>query len=169
MRRSFLAVIALSVGCALSVPGEAAQIRRPGLNKSGTRKGKAALERLHNMSPAERRRALEKLPPDRKRTVQQRLDEYDRLSEADRAKLAERFENFSELSPEKQESVRKMFRRMVTLPPERRQVLRRELNQLHRLPEDERRARIASQEFRESFNPSEREILEELSALSPGP
>lgn len=162
----FLAAF-LALGLALA-PSAAAQLRRPGAKSAGARKGKAALERLHGMNQEERRRAIEKLPPARKRAIEDRLENYERLSEAERKRLGERFENFRNLPPAKQETVRRMFRRMNELPQGRRQALRRELGRLQSLGEDERRERMDSAAFHESFNPAEREILEELVILNPG-
>ncbi len=162
-----------TVGIALclvlaALPAEA-QSRRPGPRAAGARKDRPALERFHQLSPADRRKALDKLPPDRRRIAEDRLEDYERLGEQERKRLADRHESFQKLSPDAQEAVRQSFRQFNSLPAARRKIVGEELRHLSGLPEPERRGRMNSDEFRNQFNSEERQILESLVVLNPGP
>jgi len=152
---------ALLCGLTFFAPATA-QVRRPAAAKQ-----RPVLDRFQRMTPAERKKALEKLPPERRRAIQNRLQDYDRMSEDERSRLSRRLENFEQLPPERQEAVRRSFRRLNNLPAARRKALRAELLHLQQLSGEDRRDRMAGDDFREKFNPAEREILEALASVGP--
>jgi hypothetical protein len=120
------------------------------------------------MSPEQRDRMLSKLPPERKATVERRLERYNNLPPDAKKRLSDEYDQFQKLAPEKQEAVRKMFREFNELPQDRRPQVRRELNQLRRMSAEDRQARLSSEEFRNNFDSNERRLLETLSdALVP--
>lgn len=125
------------------------------------------LDRLSRMTPEERDRFLENLPPERRRRIERRLELYNRLSPEERRRLRERYQRFSELPPERQDAVRELFRRFSSLPPERRPLVRREFLRLRRMSEPERRARLNSPALREFFSPAERELLADMTSVLP--
>jgi hypothetical protein len=125
------------------------------------------LDRLSRMPPAQRQRALEKLSPERRAQVEDRLEKYNQLPQAQKDRLRAQTETFQNLPPERQEAVRRMFRRYNNLPEDRRQPVRDELRQLRGMPESERNARMNSQEFWNKYSPGERQILENLTKLVP--
>ncbi len=53
------------------------------------------LERLNQMTPAERQRALERLPPARRQMLEQRLNNYQKLSPEERERLRNRLRQMS--------------------------------------------------------------------------
>jgi hypothetical protein len=115
-----------------------------GKAKAKQAKQQAILERFLQMSPAERRRALAQLPPDRREQILRRLNALELLSDNERHMLRGRFEAFADLAPD------------------RRQAVRQELQQLRRLTPAERAERLASAVLREKFSDEELRLLEEV-------
>lgn len=169
--RSLLSPVALIV-CAVLLAGvePAAAQRRSGA--PGAMKGRPPggrppkdrpLERLQGMTPEQRRRALERVPPQRRREIERKLNDFERLSPEDRA----RFDRFREMPAARQESVRRAFSSLNELKPERQQAVRRELRRLRSLPDGDRQSRLESAEFQNRFDEREREIIGQLSDLVP--
>jgi len=73
--------------------------------------GPTVLDRLEQMSPAERQRVLDRLPPERRSRLEERLAAYDRLPPDERERLRRQYERFNSLSPEQQRFA-KAFRAM---------------------------------------------------------
>jgi hypothetical protein len=120
------------------------------------------LDRLEQMSPAERRRALAKLPPVRRQRLQERLARYERLSPKERNQLRQQLRRFRELPPDKQAAIRD-FR---NLPPVRRRALRQEANGLNRLSDAGRQERMSSAAFHAHYSPEEERMILGLMALT---
>ena len=131
--------------------------------------GPTILDRLEAMSPEQRQRLLEKLPPERRQRLEARLKAYESLPQDQRDRLRRQFDTFRALTPEQKEDARRLFRHFMQLPPGRRQVLRREANRLSRLPWPKRQALIASPDFEHRYSPEERQILHALAAITPNP
>ncbi len=127
------------------------------------------LDRLSEMSPEQRQRALERLPAPRRRMVEQRLERYNRMPPEERERLKDQYDIFQQLTPENRDAVRRMFRRFSRFPDERRAAMRMELNELRQLDEQERRARIETDDFRSRFSRPEQRLLENLSRILPAP
>jgi hypothetical protein len=152
-----------------ALPGPHAGIpQRMGAAKGqpGPRAAKA-LERLNNMTPEQRERALQKLPPERRERMQRQLDAYNKLSPEQRDRLHRQVEAFQQLPPERQDEVRKAFRHYNNLQPERQTIVHDELQTLRRLSPDERRARLESDEFHSRFRPGEQKLIENLADVMP--
>ncbi len=120
------------------------------------------LERWSRMTPEERQRALEKLPPERRERIEQQLKRYQSLSPEERQRLRARMEAWDRLPPEERDQRRELFRRFSSLPDDRRPVVRREFNYLRNLPEADRQARIASEAFRSRYSADEQRLLREI-------
>jgi hypothetical protein len=127
------------------------------------------LERWRRMSPAERRRLLERMPPERRAPLASRLDRLSRLDTEERERLIQQYQLFRQLPPEKQEAVRRLFRRFQLLPEDRRSALRDEIQRLSQLTLPERLDRLASDGLRSAYSEEERRILERLARLLPEP
>jgi predicted Fe-S protein YdhL (DUF1289 family) len=177
----FAGVLLLAGVCAAAQKnsGRAAGPQRPqaaarpsgqqGRDADNPRRG-TALDRWNSMSPEQRERALEKLPPDRQRQIRQRLERFNSLPKEEQDRLRRRYERFSSLPPDKQQLVRKQIRNWSQLPDDRRPVVSREFEQLRRMTPEERQARLASDEFRGRYSPKEQQILTDLSDnLAPSP
>ena len=137
----------------------------------GPGRGEAALiERWSQMPPEQRRKALEKLAPERRRRIEEQLRQYQNLTPEQRQQLRFRSEMFGQLPPERQEVARRLFRQFNQLPPDRQNMVREEFQNLRAMPPADRRARIQSEEFREKYDNREQMFLRQFSRLlNPGP
>ncbi len=147
----------LGIALALIAPAGdlLAQARRggplgsPGQKKPARAKNEkqqaAEVERFERMSPVERRRALNRLPPER------------------RARLEERFGKLQQMPPAERLNLRKRFDAFQSLPQDRKQAVRQEIRQLRNLSPEERKKRLQSPEMKKRFNEDERHLLEEVS------
>ncbi|MCU1260137.1 MAG: hypothetical protein JWO80_3022 [Bryobacterales bacterium] len=129
--------------------------------------GDQQIQKLEKMSPAERQKALEALPPDRRRNIESRLDRLQKMSPEERAQLQDRLERFKNLPPGQQKEVRQLAQQFRALPADRRPIVRRELDLLRKLPENERDARLNSPDFKQRFSGEEQKILRQSSTLLP--
>ena len=136
--------------------------RRPGM-----RRRPPAFERWRQLSPEERQRAIEKLPPERRRRLQEQFDRLDHMPEQQRRWLEQRYERFRNLPPERQQRIREVYQRMRDLPEDRQWMVHREFRHLMNLTESERQERIESEEFRDRFTNDERRMLTDLVRLLP--
>jgi len=127
----------------------------------------SVLERWQRMSPQQRQRALEKLSPERRRSLERRLRRLQNLSPEQRRRLQRDYQRFRRLSPEQQKSYRRLYGRFNKLPPNRRQSVNREFRNLRRLSPQQRRERLSSDQFRNSFSTKERQLLEEMVKMLP--
>jgi hypothetical protein len=121
------------------------------------------IERWNRMTPEERGQALAKLPPERRRELQQKLQEFRNLPPEQKQQLGERYRAFSQLPPQQQNHARELFRQFNSLPEDRRPVVKQEYEQLRTMPESERNARMNSEAFRSRYSSSEQQMLRDLS------
>ncbi|MBI4893644.1 MAG: DUF3106 domain-containing protein [Acidobacteria bacterium] len=128
-----------------------------------------AVERLRAMPPDERRKALEKLPPDRRKQAEARMEELDRMSPEERGELARRYDSFQRLSAADQEKARKLFRDLNDLPGDRREALRLAIGHIHEMSSAERTGFLGSAEARSRYNRKERTLLQDYVALLEAP
>ena len=112
-----------------------------------------------SMNLEERKKALQKLPLERRKKLESRLREYDRLTPAQKAKL--------QLSVEQQAHLRRLYQRFNNFPLERQDALRTEVQKMQALSAPDRRARMNSDEFRNRYNQREQALLAELAKAVP--
>src|SRR6266700_3733102 len=99
------AVLMLCLGSCLAGPAQSWQ--------GGAKRPKAAknvrtpIDEFMRMSPEERQKALDRLPPQKRR------------------RLRERLERFNQLPQRQQHTLRNMYGRLNQLPPDRQQVVRK--------------------------------------------
>jgi hypothetical protein len=123
------------------------------------------LDRFNRMPPDERQKALAKLPPERRKKIEDQLNQYKSLTPEQRRDLRSRYQAFNQFPPEKQNQARRLFRQFGELPEQRQGVIRKEFENLRAMPEADRRARINSDEFRSKYNSHEQKFLSDLSGL----
>jgi len=121
-------------------------------------------ERLIAMPPEKRELVLEKLPPAQQTRLRERLDQFDKLPPQQKALRLELANRYFALPPERQAAYARQVQAVNSLPPDRRQAVVRELRSLWRLPENERQERLASEDLKSRFSPTEMQALSELSA-----
>jgi hypothetical protein len=133
------AVVALAV-CGAVVPawGQAKALPRRPPALPGP-----ALQRLSQMTPEQRQKALARLPPERRARIEEQLNKLEQLPPDQRARLVERYEVFQ------------------GLPRDRQAAVRSELQALRRLPTPQLRERLNSPEFQQNFSPEEQRLLRE--------
>ncbi len=138
---------------------------RPGEHGEGD--GGPGIERLLRMSPEERSKALEGLPPWRRKRLEERLERYNQLSPEARQLIHERYEAFRKLPPQEQKAVRDLFRRLSEVPPRRRVELRWQARRMSRMAPERRQLRMAHPWFKERYTPPERELIADMIRLLP--
>jgi hypothetical protein len=130
------------------------------------------MKRLQKLTPAEQERFMQNnerfrnLPPDQKAQIRQRLHEFRQLSPEQRQKLREREGVWERIPPEQRQRVRQeILPRWKQMAPDRREEIKRRLNALNGLTEDDRAAKLRDPSFVRGLNPSEQEMLRNLSDL----
>lgn len=121
------------------------------------------IQRLSQMSPAQREKALANLPPERRARVEAGIAKWNQTP----AQLKALNEKFQSLPPEQQNRIRQLSQRIKTLSPERKTAVTQELNRLRNMPEDQREKRLSSPAIRKNFSPDEQEILRQTPGLLP--
>jgi Protein of unknown function (DUF3106) len=150
---------------ALKAPRAPAEKGMPRAGKKD-RIPRTPVDRFNRMPPEERQKALEKLPPERRKRLEEQLDQYNHLTPEQRRQERLRYQAFNQqFPPDKQNQARRLFRQFGELPAERQGPLRKEFESLRALPDAERRARINSDEFRSKYDSHEQRILRDLSGL----
>ncbi|MBL0160603.1 MAG: DUF3106 domain-containing protein [Bryobacterales bacterium] len=123
------------------------------------------VERFRQLTPDQRKKALESLPPGRRQQAEQRLQQLDTLPPAERDALDRRYEAFQNLPFEQQQLARQVFRKLNALPLSRREALRAEMDTLRRLPPQERSGHLLHPALRKRFSSKERAILNDFSSF----
>jgi hypothetical protein len=126
---------------------------------------RTAVDRFNRMPPDKRQQALAKLPPERRKKIEDQLNQYKSLTPEQRRDLRSRYQAFNQFPPEKQNQARRLFRQFGELPEQRQAVVRKEFENLRAMPEADRRARMNSDEFRSKYNSHEQKFLSDFSAL----
>ena len=174
-RRSCIsALAAIALGTIFGVPA-AAQGRRSGAiarPPSVQRQGRAGndqtpIEEFETMSPAERQKALDRLPPEQRQKLQERLQRFNQLPPEQQQALKNLYNRLHQLPPDRQNAVRQSINRFSQLPPERQQAIRGELRTMASMSPDERKAHVSSPEFRRNFNKKEQEVTRDMSEVLP--
>ncbi len=141
-------------------PGGARRIPNPGANP---------VQRMMTMSPEQRERVLEKLPPAQQANIRQRLENFDKLPPAEKNRQLQMLNAYNSLPAEKQELLNRQLRAFNSVPDDRRKVLLKEMAQLRQLPDSERQARLNSEDSKSKFSPSELQMLSDISENYPFP
>jgi hypothetical protein len=121
------------------------------------------IQKLAQMSPAQREKALANLPPARRERVEAGIARWNKIS----PQLKAEQEKFRSLPPETQKRIRQLSQRIRSLPPERKAAVTQELNRLRNMPEAQRQKRLNSPAVKNNFSPDEQEILRETPGLLP--
>jgi Protein of unknown function (DUF3106) len=129
--------------------------------------GASIAQWLLQMTPEQRERALEKFPPERQAQIRERLAKLDALPPQQQQRLIQQYQMLASLPQDKQLLVRAQIQAYNQMPQERKDVVGPELQRLRRLPEDKREARLASDDFKSKFTPSEQKMMEDISRYLP--
>jgi predicted DNA-binding WGR domain protein len=135
--------------------------------RPGPKNGKTPIDEFLRMSPAEQQQALNRLPPEKRRRLEERLERFNQLPRGQQQTLRNMYDRLNQLPPERQQAVRKSLNQFSQQPPERRQAMRQELRSMAPLDPQEREGRMASAEFQERFSEKEQRIVRDMSGLLP--
>ena len=157
--------------CLTAQPGVAQPPARSGRARPAPKLGNPGtlVRQLIRMTPEQRERALEKLPPERQAEIRERLQQFDNLPKAEQERRLQLSETFAALPPDKQDLVRRQIRAFNQLPDDRRRLVGAAFQRLRRMPENQRQARLASPQFQNRFTPAEQQIIADLSENWPAP
>ena len=159
------AVLVLCLGSGLAAP---AQSRHGGAKRPKAAKNvRTPIDEFMRMSPEERQKALDRLPPQKRRRIQERLQKFNQLPQQQQQVLRNMYGRLNQLSPERQQVVRKSLNQFSQQPQDRRQAMRQELRSIAPLGAGDRESRMSSAEFREKFSEKERGIMRDMSELLP--
>jgi hypothetical protein len=174
-----LAVAALAVGAqkeslkAPPMPPPKAMNKAPGFPKTPQKQGAARVpnpahqfERLLSMTPDQRERVIEKLPPQQQERLRARLDQFDKLPPAQKAWRLELANRYFALPPERQQAFTENVQAFNKLPGPRKRVLSEELKSLWAMPEADRQTRLSNDTYKTRFSPDELQILNTISAAN---
>jgi hypothetical protein len=135
--------------------------------QTGANAGDPALERFSRMTPEQRQKALEKLPPERRQEILRKFQDFQTLPLTDKRRVAEQLERLRSLPPRQQNQVRRALRQLQALPDDRRILVHKEMEHLSVMAETDRRARMNSEEFRNLYSPAEQQMMVNLATLLP--
>jgi hypothetical protein len=127
--------------------------------------GVQALQRLAQMTPEERQKALANLPPQRRQEILEKFREFQDMPPTAKQRATLEVERLQSLPQPRQNQVRRSLQQFRALPDERKATIRRELGRLSAMPEEDRRARMNSEEFRNRYSPAEQQMIGNLSEL----
>ena len=128
---------------------------------------KTPIDEFMRMSPGERQKALNRLPPEQRRRLQERIEKFNQLPASQQQTLRNMYDRLNQLPAERQQVVRKSLNQFSQQPQDRRQAMRQELKSMAPLGAQDREARMASPEFREKFSEKEQGIVRDMSDLLP--
>jgi hypothetical protein len=149
--------------------GVAANVPRPQGIRPNNHPAQQKIDKLMQMTPQERQRSLQALPPARRENIERRLAEIQKLPAAQQNRIRTRQEMLNRLPPQQQNQVRKSVRQFMDMPEERRAAINQELNRMSTMPGDERQAYMKSEEFRNKYSAREQQMLSHLAEITPPP
>jgi Protein of unknown function (DUF3106) len=120
---------------------------------------------LYRMTPEQRERVLEKLPPARQAQLRQHLAEFDSLPPAEQQRLIRGADKLASMPPEREREIRQSWQAFQKLPQERRQAIRQVLNRMQTMPEAQRELIMNSDQFKSRFSPDEQRIIRDMSDI----
>ena len=126
------------------------------------------IDRLNQMSPAERTRMLEKMPAERRKMLEARIEHLNQIGPEAREKLNREYALFQQLPPERQLAARQTMKQIAELSETRRPMVRTAIHNLFKQPPEVQGRRMASRSFQERFNDDERKLIKDaLNILVP--
>lgn len=130
--------------------------------RPGKRPGPSAIEKFNSLPPDQREQMLGKMPPERRKLFEERIDRYNQMSPGEKKQLQDQFDRFRKLPPEQQEEARRVFRRFNSQPEDRQKAMRDEMDSLRKLSPEERRQKMNSADYEERFSLPERRMMRDL-------
>ncbi|MEZ5355683.1 MAG: DUF3106 domain-containing protein [Bryobacteraceae bacterium] len=169
-----LAAVQLTVVPLVLTPSASAQPRgggvgilrrklpRAGGPKRNPGQMKKQIDRINGLPPRERKRLIDRLPPERRKEAERRLQRFNDMSPDEQDRLLRDYSEFQNESPERQRAVRRLWTQFNDFPERRKPTVRDEVQTLRKMAPEERAERMATREFRDKYNPSERRFLADM-------
>lgn len=123
--------------------------------------------RLQRMTPEEREKALQKLPPAQRERIENRIQNFQNLPPAVQERRLNRLEKLNSLPKAEQKQVRQSMRDLQKLPDDRKRAINQELRRMAVMGDDEKQYHMNTEEFRSRFSPAEQEMVGNLSKVFP--
>lgn len=170
--RGCVPLTALLFLCVNLAPGAFAQGRRGAMgrvrpDKPARQVRRTPIEEFRTMSPDQQQRALDRLTPQERQRLQERLKKFDQLPAGQQRSLNNLYNRLHGLAPERQDAVRESINNFSRLPAPRQQAMREELRGMVGLSDKDRQARMSTPEFQEKFSKEEQGILRDMSEVLP--
>jgi len=162
--RSIICAAILLV-CGVALPAQARQAGR--FTRRGVPRAATPIDEFLRMSPEDRRKALDQLPPAKRRRLEERIQRFNQLPAPEQQNLRGMYDRLNELPAERQTAVRGSLREFAAQPADRKKAMRQALRSMASLPEAEREARMSSPEICSRFSQQEQGILRSMSQLLP--
>lgn len=171
-RSSTLALCALAYGMLFGSTARAqgrrgAASRPPGSQRQGKGPIQTPIEEFETMPPAEQQKALNRLPPEQRQKLQERLERFNQLPPERQQALKNLYNRLHQLPPDRQNAVRQSINKLSQQPAERQQAIRQDLRSMASMSPQERKAHMATPEFRGKFNKKEQEIVRDMTEVLP--
>jgi hypothetical protein len=143
------------------------QQQKQGRGNAQPKPGPQLLNRLAQMTPEEREKALSRLPPAQRENLERQIRNFQQLPPAAQERRLDRAERLNSLPPQQQNQVRRSANQLRNLPEDRRMAINQELRHMSVMPDDERQAYMNTEEFRNRFSPDEQRIVGNLAKILP--
>lgn len=133
------------------------------------------LRQYYTLPPNQQEQTLEKDPsfrslsPDKQQHLLDRLRKFNSLSPDKQAKILNRMDAFEHLPPEKQNQAKSLFQRYQTLPADQRGQVSQAYQKMRQMSPEQRSQYMNSDEFRNTFNDEQRELLHGMADLNVSP
>ncbi len=129
--------------------------------------GERQLDRLLKMTPEERERALQNLPPAQRQRLVNQLNAVGKWPTVEQNRARARLERLRSLPPQRQNQVRRSLNLFQQAPEDRQRQMAQELRRMGPMPDDERRAYMNTEEFRNRYSANEQQIMSNLAEIEP--
>jgi hypothetical protein len=121
--------------------------------------------KLYRMTPEERERVVEKLPPARQEQLRKNLAYFDGLPKPEQERLIKGAERLANMTPEREREIRQSYQSFGQLPPPRKQAIQQALNTLKAMPDEQRKQVMESDQFKSRFSSDEQKIIRDISDI----
>ena len=133
------------------------------------------LRQYYTLPPGQQEQALQQDPsfrslsPDKQQHLLDRLRKFNSFSPDKQAKILNRMDAFEHLPPEKQAEARNVFQQYQLLPPDQKDQVSQAYHKLRQMSPEQRSQYINSDQFRNSLNDEQRELVRGMADLNISP
>ena len=149
-------------------------VPKPHLNGPGPHNGDW-LRQYGELPPAEQEKKLQSDPvfrsltPEKQQSLMNRLKSFNSLPPLKKQQVLSHMETYEHLSLEQQKQADSLYQRYRALPADQQGQVSLEYKKLRKLSPDQRAQFFNSDEFQNSFNDEQRNLLRGMSELYPNP